>query len=378
MNKSDPFRNAYGLTGSLAKKGYMRWWHSFRGTGLVTGKVRTFFIEYMIMNPGLGSDKPIWGLHPYYRKRGMKPSYFLVKAGVLPSEQGDDGKQLHRFFAMDELAVSHTPFVLQADDCFYSEGKITGVIDVCRESAAQRFLQTDAGNMSWQLEVLKTISCHTGFIASPLFTALNALESFWHGEGIQCYFRGRITLDGEEYQVSTGDCFGYADKHWGRTYNHPWLQFATSHLTSSRTGKLLKHSALAIDGSSSRFLFFPLRKRLNLQLTYTGEDYDFTFANLLKLPRIKWDSKEKKGRLVWHIKARNRDILLKMSVSAPLKTMMPIHYETTDGRRHKQPLLGSAFGQGWVEIYRNTPDGTELVDRLLIHNALCEYRNAAR
>ncbi len=375
MNKADAFRNAYGLTGSLTKKGYMRWWHSFRGTSLVTGQVRTFFIEYLIMNPGLGSDQPIWGLHPYYRKQGRKPSYFLVKAGVLPSENGNDGKQLHRFFAINELAHTTKPFVLQAEDCFYSENKITGDINICNQEASQRFLQTDAGSMEWNLEVLKTISCHTGFIASPLFTSLNALESFWHGEGIQCYYRGKVTLDDEEYQVTTDDCFGYADKHWGRTYNYPWLQFAASHLTSSKTGKILKHSALAIDGCCSRFLFFPLRKRINLQLTYTGEDYDFTFANLLKLPRIKWDCKEKRSHLVWHIKAKNRDMMLKLSISSKQKTMMPMNYETTDGHRYKTPILCGSFGQGWVELYRLTPDGPELIDKLTIQNALCEYQN---
>lgn len=375
MNKTDLFRNAYGLSGRLARKGYMRWWHSFQGTNRETGETRTFFIEYFLMNPALGGDIPIWGLHPYYRKRHMRPSYFLIKAGVLPSADGKQGRQLHRYFGIHELSRTLQPFTLQAEECFCSEQRISGSVEVSVKEARHRFLQTDAGTMDWNLEVHKTISCHTGFIASPVFTALNALDSFWHGEGIQCYYRGQVALDGQVFHVTTEDCYGYADKHWGRAYNSPWLQFASCHLHSERTGKDLKHSALALDGCHSKFLCIPLRRKLNLQLTYTGEDFDFTFANILKFPRIAWDSGEKKGHLVWHIKARNHDMLLKLSISSRLRTMMPMNYETTDGRRYRQPILCGNQGLGWIEIYRRTPAGLQLLDKLTIRDGLCEYQD---
>lgn len=305
----------------------------------------------------------------------MRPSYFLIKAGVLPSADGKQGRQLHRYFGIHELSRTLQPFTLQAEECFCSEQRISGSVEVSVKEARHRFLQTDAGTMDWNLEVHKTISCHTGFIASPVFTALNALDSFWHGEGIQCYYRGQVALDGQVFHVTTEDCYGYADKHWGRAYNSPWLQFASCHLHSERTGKDLKHSALALDGCHSKFLCIPLRRKLNLQLTYTGEDFDFTFANILKFPRIAWDSGEKKGHLVWHIKARNHDMLLKLSISSRLRTMMPMNYETTDGRRYRQPILCGNQGLGWIEIYRRTPAGLQLLDKLTIRDGLCEYQD---
>ncbi len=375
MNQSDTSRNAYGLTGKLSKQGYMRWWHSFQGTHTLTGKTRTFFIEYFVMNPGLGSDVPIWGLHPYYRKRKMKPSYFLIKAGVLPSAKGSDGIQLHRFFSINEMLQTNQPFTLQAEDCFFSENKIIGSIDMGPAMAEYPFLQTDAGSMEWELELLKTISCHTGFTAGPLCTALQVLQSFWHGEGIQCFYRGQIVLNGESYLIATDNCYGYADKHWGRHYNSPWLQFASNHLLSERTGAKLKHSALAIDGCCPKFLCFPLRRKLNLQLTYCGEDFDFTFAGWKKIPTVTWDCREKRGHIVWHIKARNHTSLLKLSISSRLKNTMPMHYETTDGRRYRHPIMCSGQGVGWIEIYRRTSEGVQLIDKLTIQDALCEFQN---
>ena len=38
------------LKGSLKKKGYDWWWHSFTGYHKTTGKPKSFFIEYFIMN----------------------------------------------------------------------------------------------------------------------------------------------------------------------------------------------------------------------------------------------------------------------------------------------------------------------------------------
>ena len=74
MNLSDLKRNAYMLRGSDAKRGYMRWWHSFQGVCPTTQETRTFFVEYSILNPALGTTQPILGQHPYYKRHGMKPS----------------------------------------------------------------------------------------------------------------------------------------------------------------------------------------------------------------------------------------------------------------------------------------------------------------
>ena len=84
MNLSDLKRNSYMLRGSMAKRGYVRWWHSFTGVCADSLETRTFFVEYFVINPRLGGNQPILGQHPYYKKRGMKPSYVMVKAGVFP------------------------------------------------------------------------------------------------------------------------------------------------------------------------------------------------------------------------------------------------------------------------------------------------------
>ena len=134
MNLSDLKRNAYMLRGSDAKRGYMGWWHSFQGICPTTQETRTFFVEYSILNPALGTSQPILGQHPYYKRHGLKPSYLCIKAGVFP-EPGDSGLQLRAYYPLTSLQVAQDPFYMQFEDCVYSENRISGSIDISDEVA---------------------------------------------------------------------------------------------------------------------------------------------------------------------------------------------------------------------------------------------------
>ncbi len=389
MNKSDLDRNAQMLRGALARRGYMRWWHSFVGIEESTGRSRTFFVEYFIINPALGGEHPILGLHPYFKKRGMKPSYVMIKAGVFPVGAADSvaavdvseafdafdpsSKQLHAFYPISSLKATGRPLVMQIGDCFYSENRIRGLVDVTEKEARHRSLMTDEGYMEWDLEVHKAVSCHTGSLSGTLFTALRALNSFWHAEGIRTFYQGQVILDGKLYRVDPESCCGYADKHWGRSYNHPWLQLSSGSISSQRTGRELKHSAFAVDGCCSRFFFFPLKRRLMIQLSYTGEDFEFFFARPGSFSRFRWKIKETNKRFIWHIRAQNKDALIKISGCCRKEFMTSLRYETPDGTNPAHPPMGGGAGFGTIQIFRRTSAGNQLIDTLSFDNALFEY-----
>lgn len=362
------------LHGSLARRGYISWYHSFKGVQPDTGETRTFFVEYRILNPSLGGEQPILGQHPYFKKRGMKPSYVLVKTGVFPTMDDENGRQLNAYYPVSSLKAAQEPFILQVEDCFYSENHITGFIEISGEEARHRSFMTDEGYMEWDLEVHKAVSCHTGFLSGRFFTAIGALTSFWHGEGIRTFYRGTVSLDGISYEVSPETSYGYADKHWGRGFNRPLLRFACGHLISKTTGNEYKHSALAIDGCCPKFLFFPLRHRLFIQLTYRGEDFEFHFADPKSLSRSKWSVKETAKRYIWHIKAQNKNAVIKISLNCTQAQMMEMTYESPAGALPLKPLLGGACGTGTIQIFRRTTDGLQLIDTIAVSDALCEYQ----
>lgn len=380
MNLSDLARNSYIPQCSCTKKGYTRWWHSFSGINAQTGSVRTFFVEFFLMNPGLGAGHAILGQLPCHKRRGVKPSYLLVKAGVFPGSDGGSGKQLHAFYPISSLQISNSPLVIRAASptweaeqdagahtCFYSEDKITGFINVTPWEAKHRSLMSDAGYMEWDLEIGKTVSCHTGIWGGNLIQTLRLLDSYWHGEGIRSFFRGSVVLDGEPYEVTPDLNYGYADKHWGRDFQNPWFQFACGKLASQISHKELRHSVLAVNEFRPRLFRIPFRPRFMIQLTYMGEDFEFT--------RCKWDVKETGTRFVWHILARNNTAVLKLSGSCRKREMLHLRYETPHGRLPRLPLWAGAAGAGTIKLYRQTQDGRELLDSLTMENALCIYRD---
>ena len=370
MNLSDLARNSHMLRGALSKKGYMRWWHSFTGTQPETGETRTFYIEFYIINPALGGTRPILGQHPYFKKRGAKPSYVMVKAGVFPDQEGNGGRQLHAFYPISALQATGSPLIMQLEDanagkCFYSEDKLTGYVEASPREARRRSHMTDAGRMEWDVKVHKAVSCR-GAWGGRFLQALNALDSYWHGEGIRCFFQGSVTLDGVAYEVEPETSYGYADKHWGRSFNNPWFQFACGNLTSKRSHRQLRPSALAMNCLRPRFLRFSLRRRLVLQLTYMGEDFEFS--------RCKWDTKETSKRFVWHILAQNKKTVIKISGSCTKAEMQNLLYESPDGNLSRLPLLAGCGGIGTIQLYRKDSGGRELLDTLAMDNALCVYR----
>lgn len=371
MNLSDLERNSYMLRGSLAKRGYMRWWHSFSGIRHDTGETRTFFVEIFVVNPALGGNDPILGQHPYYKKRGVKPSYVMVKAGVFPDEYGNRGRQLHAFYPISALQTTKTPLTMRLEEtesgaCLCSEDKLCGFVDVTPQEARHRSLMSDAGFMKWDVEVRKAVSCHTGALGGKFFQALRALDSYWHGEGIRSFFSGTVTLDDADYEVVPDLSYGYADKHWGRCFNRPWLQIACGRLSSQRTEGELRHSVLALNGFYSKFLLFRFKPRIMMQLTYRGEDFDFT--------RCKWEAKETGKRFIWKLVAKSKTAVAKLSGSCTKEEMMRLRYEDPDGKKSRLPLWAGSLGVGTVQIYRKTPGGRELLDTLKLENALCIYR----
>lgn len=369
MNRSDPGRNASMLCGRLAKRGYLRWWHSFSGTSQATGETRTFYIEYFLINPGLTARE---------QKKSQRPSYVRVSAGMFPGE-GSPGCAFYRDYPISAAKYAARPLYFQAGDNILQEGRIQGLLTRFPEEE-DPFPQVHV--MEWEVELCKVIACHTGLIASPFSVLLNTLDSFWHAEGIRTDYRGTVTIGSEIYDVTPKTSFGYADKHWGRSYNHPWLQLASCNLRSQRTGKLLRNSALALDGCCPRFLCFRLKPRLMLQLTYTGEDFCFSFARPSLLSRVKWGTKETVGRFRWRILAQNRSAVVKIQLHSQKQDMLTLSYEDPAGEeapvRSSYPLWTGGSGTGSIELYRITPAGREWLDTLSVEHSLCQFRRPPR
>lgn len=302
MNKSDLTRNYYMLKGPLSKKGYDWWWHSFTGINRETGEEKAFFIEYFICNPALGGDKPILGQLEENQRKGIKPSYFLIKAGAW----GKDAKQIHNFYPIIDFKCEKEKLDIKVRECTLTETHMKGSCSVTEEEARNHpEYMCDSGNMSWDIEINKKISYNVGYGASKLFRVLNAFDMFWHAEGIATEYSGEVILDGVKYDIIPEKSYGYADKNWGSDFTSPWLWISSCNLESLITGKKLENSAIEVGGGRPIIFGVPIKRKLLIGLYYEGQMYDYNFSKFWNNVNIDFNFQEGEIFNIWNVNGWN-------------------------------------------------------------------------
>ena len=371
-NRSDLNRDQYMLTGRLARKGYDWWWHNFTGINEETGERKQFYIEFFGCNPKKAKDVPYFVWNKPKKKLGDRPSYFMVNVGYW----GKDHAQLHRFFAWKDVRLHPgAPFVIEAGDCICSEVYTEGYVSVhSDEERMHPEWMSDAGSMSWALEINKKIAYNVGYGAAAFFRKINAFEMFWHAEGIKTEYKGEVILNGERYIVIPEECNGYADKNWGRDFTSPWIWLSSNNLTSLITGEKLRNSVFEIGGGRPKVGFVALNKKLLGVFHYEGKDYEFNFSKFWTKSRTRFKCYETGKEIIWHIIQDTRRARLVTNVHCRKDEMLNINYESPDGYKRHNRLWNGGTGRGELILYKKGLFGRlRLVDDVLAEEIGCEY-----
>jgi len=371
FNRIDYERNAYMLTGPLARKGYDWWWHSFTAHADDTGEELPFFIEFFVCNPALAEKGPTLGQLPANREAGRWPSYVMVKAGCW----GEHPRQLHRFLSVRDARISAgAPFSIQVADCSASEFHLHGSVDVsARDAVEHPELMSDAGRMSWDLRLDKRIAYNVGYGASAPLREADAFEMYWHAQGMKTLYAGTVELDGKRYTVDPRTCYGYADKNWGSDFTSPWVWLASSDLVSRVSGRRLENTAFDIGGGRPCVLHVPLPRKLLGGMTYEGRDFEFNFSKFWMQPRTSFDSHETDTHVVWDVVLESTDGALDVHVECAKSGMLWANYEAPDGSKRYDRLWNGGAGYGVVKLYERTRRGLSLVDEMDAGHIGCEY-----
>ena len=381
FNHSDISRNKFMLHGKLAEQGYDCWWHSFTAHHSKPGEERAFFVEFFTINPALGGEEAILGQTEESQKNQVKPSYMMVKVGTW----GGHPIQLRRFFAWDEVTVKEdAPYLIGADNCFCSETRTLGMVDVTEEECqAHPEYVSDAGKMYWDLTMDKKLTFNVGYGASEPLRDAEAFEMFWHCEGMKTAFEGKVVLNGEEYIVSKEDSYGYADKKWGRDFTSPWVWLTSSDLTSKTTGEKLKDSAFVIGGGRSKVGPVAMENKLLGAMWYEGEPFEFNFSKVWTLTKTKFKCKETQHHVVWRVVQETPMSKMCTEITCKKDQMLFINYEAPDGSKRHGHLWNGGNGSGTIKLYRKhlhlNKDGAkpkwewEEVDEIAVAHAGCEY-----
>lgn len=375
MNRSDPSRNLFMLKGPLSRKGYDWWWHNFTGRSKQTGEEKSFFIEYFICNPDSGGAQPVLGQLEENRKKGIKPSYAMIKAGFW----GKNAQQIHNFYGIDDFSHDESRLDVRIAANELTETRMKGSCAVTREEAAAHpEYMSGWGSMSWDLAIEKKIAFNVGYGASPLFRRLNAFEMFWHAEGIKTEFSGTVVLNGEEFEVKPENSWGYSDKNWGADFTSPWLWISSCNLTSLITGKHLENSAVEFGGGNPAVYGVSLGRKLLGELYYEGKSYEYNFSKFWTGSRIDFNFREGAEKNTWTLKAENRKSRVEMRLDCQRDEMLLVNYEAPNGKKLHNRLWNGGTGQGEMTLYAKTRKGWTMVDRIAMKNTGCEYGEYGR
>ena len=363
FNKHDISRDACQLFGAQASKGYDWWWHSFTGYDAETGAAKPFFIEFFLCNPALGGDEPAFGQLP---GKPQKPSYLMVKCGAW----GKDAAQLHRFWGWKKIKVDWgVPFSIAADDCFLTEDHTRGHVKVENAAEHPEWMCQD-GEMSWNLSIRKITAFNVGFGADEVFRKAEAFEMFWHAEGMKSAFAGEVTWNGRRYLVRPEDCFGYADKNWGKDFTSPWVWLSSNNLTSELTGKKLTDSVFDIGGGRPKVGRLALPRRLLSAFWYEGKPFEFNFSKVWTGVKTKFDCRETDTLIIWHVEQSSISGKMISDITCEKADMLLVNYESPDGQKRHNRLWNGGNGIGTIQLFDH--QGT-LIDRIHAENIGCEY-----
>lgn len=353
------------LKGPLSKKGYDWWWHSFTGVNVRTGEQKSFFIEYFIVNPALGQEKPVFG-----QLGNNRPSYVMIKAGCW----GKDARQLHRFYPIKDLLIQENELKLQVGDCSLSETSMRGSVYITEEQSMEHpEYMSDYGSMSWDLKVNKKVAFHVGYGASRFFRVLNAFEMYWHAQGMKTEYEGTVYLNEDEYRISYETSYGYADKNWGSDFTSPWVWLSSCNLFSKISGKKLQNSVFDIGGGRPKVFGIPMERKLLSVFYYEGKDYEFNFSKFWTKTKTKFTCKETEDKILWRVITKNRDALLDVKISCKKSEMLLINYEAPNGRKLHNRLWNGGTGIGEIKLYDISNGKKVLIDDILAKNIGCEY-----
>ena len=369
FNKHDITRDRFMLDGALSFGGYDWWWHSFTGVSDVTGREKSFFVEFFTCNPALGGEQPILGQSP--ENKGRKPSYLMVKAGCW----GEGKCQLHRFFPWKWVRMTNSaPFMLYSDDCTVSETILRGSVSVTAEQAADPGYMCDSGSMEWSLRMEKKTAFNVGYGAGETMRNANAFEMYWHAEGMKTLYSGYVILNGERFTVTPETSYGYADKNWGRDFTSPWVWLSSNSLTSNLTGRRLNDSVFDIGGGRPKVYGIPLERKLLGAFWYEGMPYEFNFSKPWTGTKTVFRSKETDDEVFWFVMQENHEAVMTTRVRCRKKDMILVNYESPDGAKRHNRLWNGGNGTGLIRLYRKSPSGArKLVDEICADHIGCEY-----
>ncbi len=242
-----------------------------------------------------------------------------------------------------------------------------------KEAAQHPEYMSAAGEMSWELSAQKLLEYDVGFGASLPMRLVNAFQMYWHVQGMKTLYKGTIIFNGEEFEVSPNNCFGYQDKNWGFDYTNPWVWLNCNNFTSHASGKKLVQTSLVVGGARPVLFGKALAPKLLIAFYHEGELYDFNWTKICLFPGQQFNCQVDRELGRWQIVGWNKKAKIEIDFSCPRDGMLQLNYENPDGQKNHHHLWNGGYASGIVKLYCRIEKNFELIDTFDGELGGCEY-----
>ncbi len=371
--------NRHKLGGAMKKKGINIWRFVFNGVENGTGIERTFFIEFLMINPFLSASKVLLGFKPredlsaedlqnvlagttsaqsIQNECLVAPSYTAVRVGTL----GSEAKQLCEYYPVKNIKSAPYIFDIEAGNCSFSEHNLMGLIELDADEIQKHpEYFCGAGVIRWDLKYETVCGFPSGF---------SGKDTAWYATGAHTVFAGSVSVDGKDYTVLPQRSFGYLDRNWGHTLPSDWIHLSASHLTSLITGQLLQNSCFAVQGVYDGRLSLVMRIG-ETEIIFSAETPKRSYSSVWNCVQMPQDQEGEK--LHWSVTFNSRQFVIDIDVFCPAHLLFVRNIEYPEGGRKLMKLIAGGDGTGEIRLYKCLRKDLELIEHAQIGNALCEF-----
>ncbi|MBQ5780828.1 MAG: hypothetical protein IIW10_02625 [Spirochaetaceae bacterium] len=364
--------NTYMLKGSYCNTGFDSWWHSFSGVNTETGEEKTFFVEYIVLNPSLSPDKVVFGQKEDNLLYKVNPSYLMVKAG----ECGKNGKELNNFYSYPDFSVNPRHLDILIGSCRMNKLTLSGSVFVNDKEA--KFLpecMTDAGSMRWDLKMLKNCSYIPDNTSPWKNRVFHLSDTNIFVQGLSCEFEGTVIYDDAQYEVRRETSHGYAEKRWGKAFPKFSARFYSSDLTNMISGQKMKDSALFFWGLTGKFHGSNRKRKSFLYLKLNEKVLEFNFLKdkSSAFANVEMADNNEDENIHWVISAESKKNIVDIHIYSPKDSVSNLHHESPISAQVCEDALYSLNCHGEIKIFLKDRHQLELLDHIQFGHGGCEY-----
>ncbi|MGL4624096.1 MAG: tocopherol cyclase family protein [Culicoidibacterales bacterium] len=358
--------NAYSLTTqALQEAGYQWWWHSFTAHHRETKVAKTFYIQYAIMNPGLGGDEP-----QFYSETSQQPAYAAISVGTF----GDDACEMTQYYGTQSFQAHQDRLQIVIGEAYGDDTNLFGEIAVT-EAHTNPQVPSALGSVIWNLRVNKRLSYAVPTTKVPRIKKQVASKG-WQADGMYTEYAGTIVYNGEVYDVMPTTSYGYQDTNWGTELPTPWLFLNCNNFQNPITGLHANLTSLVVNAiPNEKNKKVSLERKVIIAFSHQGQLYEYNPTKLIGAAKQDVSCLETATTIEWHIVAMTKESRIEIQFSCPKTEVLPTVRENAFGGLFEQAVVSGANGTGTVKLFEMKEKEYKLIASFTGQNMQCSYES---